>query len=82
MINDQWHLVQTHAKASSGPGMLDGIFETWVDGVKILTTDLHNTETPVDEYLRALALGRNGDSVIGGTIDWGRVRIYATDPGW
>jgi hypothetical protein len=90
-VDGNWHVYRQHVKISSGyPGApnADGIMEGWIDGVKVVSeigirTNSTAGNTP-PRFLTGVSLARNLNQgpAQNQSLWWGRVAIYATNPGW
>jgi hypothetical protein len=90
-VDGAWHVYRCHWKISSGypgPPNADGIIETWIDGKKVMselgirTTSTAGNVPPQGFYGLALARNMNQGPGQNQSMWWGRVAIYASNPGW
>jgi hypothetical protein len=82
----QWHRLRWHARVSTTLTSADGAFEYWLDDVKQTYPSNINTSAGglVITALTDVRLGANlnlGPSQTQ-SVNWGRIRVYATNPGW
>lgn len=88
----EWHRCRAHLKMSSAYAVADGEFQFWINDT--LAVDVSNYQSAgddvggsrpvVDEYFQRLALGRNMNERPEQEqwFEYGRIRVYDTDPGW
>ncbi len=89
----QWHRHRLHLRASSSQGASDGAFEWWFDDQELVTANQPalygsrtgeglNTGSSYDTHFTSMRLGANADPRGSGQRDWGRIRIWTSNPGW
>lgn len=78
LVDEQWHVFRWHWKVGTG----DGVDKMWIDGV--LQSDLTAISTGTTTSIYGLGLGRNMNQGPDQTqtLQWGRIRLYNTNPGW
>jgi hypothetical protein len=77
-----WHRFRQHLKMSSTPSALDGAYKVWWDDIVILDKANFGSGSPAQAFFHSIYLGANADPKGSGIRDWGRVRVYITNPGW
>jgi hypothetical protein len=77
----RWHTVRLHLR-NPGTGS-DGIFRLWWDGKLVQDQSGFATRnTPTGSVFSHIILGANSDPFGSGVRDWGRVRVWTSNPGW
>lgn len=80
MSDGQWHTWRWHARYGT-----NGVNRMWIDG-QLFYDFAGNTGSPSSTSMPfyGLALGRNSNNgySVPTFIDWGRIRIYTSNPGW
>jgi hypothetical protein len=79
-----YHQYRMHLKVSSAPGVADGRMTYWIDRQVLIDRQNIDTGRATTGPIILFELGANINSLQNGgqTVDWGRVRIFSTDPGW
>jgi hypothetical protein len=85
-----WHVLRFHIKHSTTPTSGDGQLEQWIDGVRHWSKSGFNTFKPESngggpDRINGFSFGHNKDDGPPGvlmSIWWGRVRVWAANPGW
>ncbi|MEX1258883.1 MAG: Ig-like domain-containing protein [Gemmatimonadota bacterium] len=82
MFTGQWVRLRYHFKMASNMTATDGIYEVWVGDRKVTSRVGIRTDSHEAAFFRVHALGVNADPNGSAERDWGRLRIYASTPGW
>jgi uncharacterized protein YjdB len=82
VFDGQWHRLRVHYKMASNETATDGVYQVWIDGTLLENRQGIRTDSAPNAFFRVIALGRNADPASGATRDWGRVRMYLSNPGW
>ena len=86
-FDGEWHTYRHHWKPSTTTTSADGIVKVWLDGVVCYSSTTLNIKNSSDGTVTGtygLALARNinqGPDHVQ-TLDWGKIVVYNTDPGW
>lgn len=78
VADGQWHRFRVHLRMGTG----DGAYEAWWDDTKFLTATGLSTGNAASDYWAWHALGRNCGLASASWMDFGRERMWLTDPGW
>jgi hypothetical protein len=76
---DRWYRLRFHARMGRGDG--SGSFTAWVDGTRVFQASGGNTNESGD-YFRYIQIGANSAAGPGAYQDFGRLRVYTSNPGW
>jgi hypothetical protein len=67
---------------SSGTNTADGEWRVGLDNQWLMENTRLNARSGSGLYFAGMLLGANADLESATHRDWGRLRIYLTDPGW
>ena len=77
-----WHRFRHHFRMSSSPNATDGAYRVWWDNQLVINQTGIATNSPAQAFFRNVSLGANADPAGSGIRDWGRLRIFTSNPGW
>lgn len=84
-FDGKWHTYRVHWKLSSSPTTSDGVYEMWMDGVKVVNGLGIRTDSkgyPNEFYVIRLGANINNGPAQAQSVWWGMVRLYSGNPGW
>jgi uncharacterized protein YjdB len=76
---DRWYRLRFHVRMGRGDG--NGSFTAWIDNTRVFQASGANTNEAGD-YFRYIQIGANSAAGSGAYQDFGRLRIYTSNPGW
>ncbi len=83
----QWHIYRAHIKLPNTKGEKTGVFELWIDGTlvkRVTDQDFIHRKGLWSNRLKSISLGSNSNSGTSRSTqtNWGRLRVWTSDPHW
>jgi uncharacterized protein YjdB len=82
IFNGQWFRLRYHFKMASNTTATDGIYEVWINDRRVTSRVGIRTDSAPEAFFGSITLGANADPLGSGSRDWGRVRLFTSNPGW
>lgn len=82
MFTGQWVRLRWHFKMASSMTATDGALRVWIGDRRVENRVGIQTNSHPAAFFRVISLGANADPLGSGSRDWGRLRVFTSNPGW